>query len=250
MRRLSAALACRMQGSRLYGKPLQNLDTEQGVTILDHMVDLIQTIPSIHSIVLGISEGTANLVFVDFAQKRGLDYIVGDEKDVLQRLIQCGHKAQATDIFRMTTESPFFYYDIIDEAWEQHVKNDNDVTTIDGLPEGSHFEIYTLEALERSHELGDERHRSELCSLYVREHYDDFKIEVLSIPPQLERLDLRLTVDYPEDLVLCRRVYTHLRHKAPRLPLGEIIEFIDSHPELQALVTPYVEPVRLWSLGK
>jgi len=250
MRRLSAALACRMQGSRLYGKPLQNLDTEKGVTILDHIVDITQTIPSIHSAVLGISEGTANLVFVDFAQKRGLDYIIGDEKDVLQRLIQCGYKAQATDIFRVTTESPFFYYDKVDEAWEQHVKNDNDVTTIDGLPEGSHFEIYTLEALEKSHELGDERHRSEFCSLYVREHLNDFKVEVLPIPPQLERLDLRLTVDYPEDLVLCRRVYAHLKHKAPRLPLGEIIEFIDSHPELQALVAPYVEPVRLWSLGK
>jgi len=250
MRRLSAALACRMQGSRLYGKPLQNLDTEKGVTILEHMVSLIQTIPSIHSSVLGISEGTANLVFVEFAQQRGLDYIIGDEKDVLQRLIQCGHKAQATDIFRMTTESPFFYYDKVDEAWEQHVKNDNDVTTIDGLPEGSHFEIYTLEALERSHKLGGERHRSEFCSLYIREHLNDFKVEVLPIPPQLERLDLRLTVDYPEDLVLCRRVYAHLKHKAPRLPLGEIIEFIDNHPELQALVAPYVEPVRLWSLGK
>ncbi len=250
MRRLTAALACRMQGSRLYGKPLQNLDTEQGGTILDHIVSVVRTIPSIHSSVLGISEGTANLVFIDFAQQRGLDYIVGDERDVLQRLIQCGHKAQATDIFRVTTESPFFYYDKIDEAWERHLKNGNDVTTIDGLPEGSHFEIYTMEALKRSHELGDERHRSEFCSLYVREHYNDFRVEVLPVPPQLERPDLRLTVDYPEDLVLCRRIYTHLKGKAPRLPLDEIIGFIDSHPELQALVAPYVEPIRIWALGK
>ncbi len=250
MRRLIAALACRMQGSRLYGKPLQNLDTEKGVTILDHMVSLTQTLPSIQAIVLGVAEGAANLPFIDFAQRRGIDYITGDERDVLYRLIQCGRKAQGTDIFRVTTESPFFYYDKIDEAWEQHVKNGNDVTTIDGLPAGCHFEIYTLEALEQSHELGDERHRSEFCSLYVREHYDDFRVEVLPIPSQLERLDLRLTVDYPEDLVLCRRVYAHLKHKAPRLPLDEIIEFIDGHPELQALVSPYVEPERLWPSGK
>ncbi len=250
MRRLSAALACRMQGNRLYGKPLQNLDTEKGVTILGHMVDVIQTVPSVRSSVLGISEGTANLVFIDFARGKGLDYIVGDEKDVLQRLIQCGHKARATDIFRVTTESPFFYYDKIDEAWERHLKNGNDVTTIDGLPEGSHFEIYTLEALERSHELGDERHRSEFCSLYVREHLSDFKVEVLPVPPQLERLDLRLTVDYPEDLILCRCVYAHLKGKAPRLPLDEIITFIDNHPELQALVAPYVVAQRIWPSGK
>ena len=84
--------------------------------------------------------------------------------------------------------------------------------------------------------------------MYVREHLDDFRVEVLPIPPSLERLDLRLTVDYPEDLVLCRRVYAHLKRKAPRLPIGDIIAFIDSHPELQALVAPYVVGQRLWEL--
>ena len=248
MRRLVAALACRVQGSRLYGKPLQNLDVEEGITILDHMVSLIQTLPSVQAIVLGVAEGTANMPFIDLAQRRGIDHIVGDEKDVLQRLIQCGRKAQGTDVFRVTTESPFPYYDVVDEAWERHLEAGNDVTTIDGVPEGCHFEIYALEALEKSHELGDARHRSEYCSLYVREHRSDFKVEVLPIPPQLERLDLRLTVDNPEDLVLCRRVYAHLKHKAPRLPLAEIIEFVDSHPELQALVAPFVVGQRIWQL--
>lgn len=246
MRRLVAALACRVQGSRLYGKPLQNLDIERGITILDHMVSLIQTEPSIKATVLGISEGEANSPFIEFANRTGIEYIVGDQKDVLQRLIQCGRKANATDIFRVTTESPFFYYDMIDTAWKHHVQSGNDVTTIDGLPEGCNFEIYTQEALERSHKLGDSRHRSEFCSLYIRENLNDFKIEVLPVPPQLERLDLRLTVDYPEDLVLCRRVYEHLKDKAPRIPIHNIIEFLDNHPELQALVLPYVFAQRLW----
>ena len=37
MRRLVAALACRVQGQRLYGKPLQNLAA--GKTILDQILD-------------------------------------------------------------------------------------------------------------------------------------------------------------------------------------------------------------------
>ncbi|MBI3953641.1 MAG: acylneuraminate cytidylyltransferase [Chloroflexi bacterium] len=246
MRRLVAALACRAQGSRLYGKPLQNLDIEKGTTVLDHMISMIQTLPPVQAIVLGVAEGAANSPFVELAQRRGVDCIRGDEKDVLKRLIDCGHKAQGTDVFRVTTESPFTYYDMMDEAWERHVKAGNDVTTVDGLPEGSHFEIYKLEALAKSHKLGDSRHRSEFCSLYIREHRGDFKVEVLPIPRQVERLDLRLTIDYPEDLVLCRHVYAHLRDKAPRLPLAEIIAFLDGHPELTALVKPYVVAQRLW----
>ena len=249
MRRCVAALACRAEGSRLYGKPLQNLDIDEGITILDHMVRLIQTIPVIDSIVLGISEGNANLPFIDYAKRKGIDYIVGDEKDVLQRLIQCGHKGKGTDVFRVTTESPFTYYEMVETAWEHHLEAGNDVTTIDGLPEGCHFEIYTLKSLEKSHKFGDAKHRSEYCSLYIREHWDDFKVEVLPIPSSVERLDLRLTVDYPEDLVLCRHVYEHLKDKAPRLPVAEIIEFLDAHPELQVLVEPYVVAEKIWDIG-
>ena len=38
-RKLVAALACRNQGTRLYGKPLQNLDIDKGITILDYMIN-------------------------------------------------------------------------------------------------------------------------------------------------------------------------------------------------------------------
>jgi spore coat polysaccharide biosynthesis protein SpsF len=246
MRKLVAALACRAEGSRLYGKPLQNLDVDRGITILDHMVSLIQTIPVIEGIVLGVAVGATNEAFIKYAREKGIGYIVGSEKDVLHRLILCGQEGKGTDIFRVTTESPFFYFEKIEEAWNRHREASNDVTTIDGLPEGCHFEIYTLEALKHSHENGNERHRSEFCSLYIREHRKDFKVEVLPVPREVERLDLRLTVDYPEDLVLCRAVYANLQHKAPRIPLTEIVKFLDSHPELTSLVKPFVVQERLW----
>jgi glutamate-1-semialdehyde 2,1-aminomutase/spore coat polysaccharide biosynthesis protein SpsF len=246
MRRLAAALACRVQGSRLYGKPLQHLDIEAGVTILDHLISLIHTVPCIDTAVLGVSEGEENAPFYALAGRRGVGAVTGDQRDVLKRLIECGRQAEATDVFRVTTESPFFYFELAEAAWARHVEAGNDVTTVDGLPEGCHFELYTLEALERSHRLGDARHRSEFCSLYVREHLKDFRVEVLAVPADVERMDLRLTVDYPEDLVVCRAVYAALRDLAPRVPLAEIVQFLDARPELKALVAMHVVPKRLW----
>ena len=246
MRRLVAALACRVNGSRLYGKPLQLLDVEKNVSVLDHMVTLYKTEPSIAAIVLGVAEGAANEPFHELAKRHGIGSIRGDEKDVLHRLIQCGEAGEGTDVFRVTTESPFVYYEAIAEVWGRHVANDNDVTVIDGLPEGSHFEVFKLDALQRSHDLGDSRHRSELCSLYIREHRDEFKLEVVPVPNSVQRQDLRLTIDYPEDLVLCRAIYANLRDEAPRLPLESIISFLDAHPEVRALVEPYVSPSSLY----
>jgi spore coat polysaccharide biosynthesis protein SpsF len=239
MRRLVAALACRVGGSRLYGKPLQNLDVGTQKTVLDYMLDALSTVPVIDAIVLGVSEGVENEPFHEIARRRGISSIAGNETDVLERLIRCGEVASATDIFRVTTESPFVHYDAIADAWERHCATESDFTTIAGLPDGCTFEIIRLDALQRSHREGSMRHRSELCSLYIQEHPDSFRIKVWDAPEELRRRT-RLTIDYPEDLVLCRAIFENLREAAPRIPLGSILEFLDANPRLGALIERYI----------
>jgi spore coat polysaccharide biosynthesis protein SpsF len=75
-RRLVAAIACRNQGSRLYGKPLQNLDVKKGIRILDNIIECISKIDCIDEIVLGISEGDENEIFKQIASERGIKYII------------------------------------------------------------------------------------------------------------------------------------------------------------------------------
>jgi spore coat polysaccharide biosynthesis protein SpsF len=245
-RRLVAVLACRARGTRLYGKPLQLLDVENGRSVLEHLVLLLGTAPEIAQIVLAIAEGPENEPFWEIARSLGVSAVRGDERDVRLRLILGGRIGNATDVFRVTTESPFTHLEPLPEVWRRHVDGGNDLTVIDGVPEGTHFEIYQLAALEWSHDRGDERHRSELCSLYIREHRDEFQVEVVPVPERLRRLDLRLTIDYPEDLIVCRRVYAALRSHAPRIPLSEIVAVLDADADLRALAAPYVVPVPLY----
>lgn len=243
-RHLVAVLACRVTGTRLYGKPVQNL--EAGKTILDQILDTIEHLPPIDDTVLAISEGIENQVFVRIAKERGIPYVFGDEIDVLSRLIAGARITAATDVFRVTTECPFLYFEPLADAWRDHVGNGNDVTVTDGLPEGTAFEIYTTNSLIRSHEQGTSWHRSEGCSRYAREHRSDFRVDVRKIPAECARLDLRLTVDYPEDLALCRHVYRQFRDAAPLIPLTDIIRFLDEHPEHKKIVEPYVVPKPVW----
>ena len=77
--KLVAALACRNQGTRLYGKPVQNLDIESGIRIIDNVISCLQSIQCIDEVVLGISEGIENEIFVRIAEENGLKYIIGDE---------------------------------------------------------------------------------------------------------------------------------------------------------------------------
>ncbi len=240
-RRLVAAIACRNQGSRLYGKPIQNLDVEKGVRIIDNIVDCLRTLDCVDEIVLGISEGVENEIFKTIAEKMGLQYVVGDQIDVLSRLVQCGQLAMATDIFRVTSESPFLYFEAVEDLWRRHQEEKADATFMDDVVDGCGFEIISLKALEESHSKGDKKHRSELCTLYLREHHETYKILKPEPPKALVRKDLRLTVDNPEDLAVCRIVYGAFKEQAPRISVTEIVKFLDANPSLVKLISPFTE---------
>ena len=241
MKKLVAALACRNKGSRLYGKPLQNLDIDSGITILDNIINCLQNISAIDDVVLGIADGVENDAFVEYANNNDIKYIRGNEEDVLERLIKCGDISNTTDILRTTSESPFPYFDLIDEAWAQHVENKNDATFLDNIIDGCGFEILSLDALKRSHNEGEGRHRSELCTLYIRENKNQFKLGYVEPPEKLIRKDMRLTVDYPEDLIVCRAVYKKFKDYAPRIPLLDVVDYLDNNIQLLKLTSPFCE---------
>lgn len=240
-RRLVAALACRNQGSRLYGKPVQNLDVESGTRIIDNIVACLQASECIDEVVLGISEGVENDVFRRIAEEKGLRYVIGDEIDVLGRLVACGQLAGATDIFRVTSESPFLYFEPVAAAWQRYQNENADALFLDDVIDGCGFEIIAQKALETSHAKGEPKHRSELCTLYLREHYRDFNIIRLDAPPELVRRDLRLTIDNPEDLALCRTIYSTFKAQAPQVRVHDIVAFLDANPSLIALTAPFAE---------
>lgn len=241
MRKLVAALACRNQGTRLYGKPIQNLDIEKGITILDNILDCLNSIEEIDEVILGISEGDENLVFRTEAEKRGLRYVIGSEQDVLKRLIDCGKLGEATDIFRVTSESPFVSFAKVKALWRQYCDEGLDALFLDNIVDGCGFEIISQSALERSHNEGESRHRSELCTLFIRENLEKFKVAKVEAEPEFYRTDLRLTVDNPEDLVICRAIYKFFQEQAPRINLRDIITFLDKNPELISLTAPFTE---------
>jgi spore coat polysaccharide biosynthesis protein SpsF len=240
-RRLIAALACRNQGSRLYGKPLQNLHVDKGVRIIDNVMQCLRSIESIDDVVLAISEGSENEVFIEVAHQYGIDFVIGDENDVLARLISAGDHASATDVFRVTSESPFLYFEEVDACWEKYSELNLDALFMEPIIDGCGFEIISLNALKTSHRNGSVKHRSEMCSLYIREHAESFKIQKVEPPKIFQRYDLRLTVDNPEDLVVCRHIYQALSQQAPRIPLHEIVGFLDRNPDLIRLVAPFAE---------
>ena len=240
-RKLIVCLACRVNGNRLFGKPLQNLDIKKSITILDIILIQLKEYFKINQIILAISKDKYNECFVEYSKKKKIDYYLGDDFDVLKRLIEAYKKKDGTDIFRITTESPFIYLNNFKKILDDHYENNYDLTsTLDKLPDGVGYEIIKLKALETAWKNGKRRHRSELCTLFIRENSKLFNIHKVKTPNYLNRNDLRLTVDYPEDLIFCRNIYSKFKKDLPNLNFKKIIKFIDKNPQQKKLVNKFV----------
>ena len=234
--KLAAVLACRNESSRLYAKPLQYLDVKKGVTILDYMISQLKICPEVEDIVLAISQNEENAVYEKVARRHDIPYVYGDDNDVLERLIKGAEAVKADHVFRVTTESPYTYLDNLSDIYRHHCNDKMDYSVTKGLPDGAYFEIISVDALKRSWASGERKHRSELCTLYISENKDKFQIIQHDVPKILKRNDIRLTVDWPEDLVVMRKIYEDLR-LSPEKPysLEKIIKYLDKNSKIKAI---------------
>ena len=229
---VAAVLTCRNNSGRLYAKPLQRIGPR---TILEHLIAQFKTSRCIDHIVLAISETPDNWVFVRIAEQLGLPWLMGDDKDMLQRLILGAEKVGATHVVRATPDQPFLYWEGLDTFITDHIESGADYSIHDGLPLGAFYELIKTSALQKSHQEGETRHRSEYSTLYIYENQDIFHVRKVPVPPSLNRRDLRVVVDWPEDLIVCRHIYDHTANEQGLVPMQKLIEHLDQHPEIKAI---------------
>jgi spore coat polysaccharide biosynthesis protein SpsF len=117
---------------------------------------------------------------------------------------------------------------------ERHREAGADYTYVpgDALLMGILSEVVSTRALESSWERGDARHRSELVTLYVKEHPREFTIATAGLPEGLYRPEYRLTVDEPEDVRLMQAVFDRLAAPGRLVTTRDAIALLDREPEL------------------
>ena len=98
-RKLVAILACRNGGSRLYAKPLQNLDNKKNITTLQFLITNLKKHKVVDEIGLAISNKKENLIYKEIAKKNSVKFTFGDDNDVLSRLIDCGDILKVNNLY-------------------------------------------------------------------------------------------------------------------------------------------------------
>lgn len=221
-------ITARLKSTRLPEKLLQEVS---GKPIFVHMLDRLKLSKRINQIIVCTSANSGDDQLATLAASESVSCFRGDEDDVLKRLYDASCSNQIDYILNVTADCPFAdpnYADRIVETFEQ--SNADLIRALD-LPHGAYCYGIKPFALKQVLEIKTKKD-SEVWGRYFTDT-DLFNVVDLPILHSLHKQpELRMTLDYPEDLKFFREIFAHLYQPGKIFSLDEILLFLKENPQI------------------
>ncbi|MFZ5939986.1 MAG: cytidylyltransferase domain-containing protein [Bacteroidota bacterium] len=237
----------RSGASRLPDKML--LDFYNGKGILEIILDRLREKCSLPLVLATTTSASDDRIF-NLAGRKGIDCFRGSEDNVLDRFIQTATRFGFERIIRVCADNPFLDAEAIGPLMTLLNSENCDYASYQ-LPDGTpsiltHFgfwaEATTLNALQRISALTDEKSYLEHVTGFMYRNPDLFNCRFLPVPQHLAvRKDLRFTLDTPDDFRILSRIYAEMLTLQLPLSPGQIVSFVENHPEYLSLMKQQIE---------
>jgi spore coat polysaccharide biosynthesis protein SpsF (cytidylyltransferase family) len=224
--RVVAVVQARMGSTRLPGKVLKRVEDRP---LLGILLSRIDRATAIDETVVATSRSSDDDDVATFASDRGVPTFRGSENDVLDRFLGAGRSHEADVVVRICADNPLTPAPLVDDLIGRHLSTGADYTAAMDHP--TPVEVVDLAALEATVEHRPTADEREHVTLHVRNRPDTFDVRYIDLPPAK---DVRLTVDYPEDLHLLRRIAADLGDPVS-LALDDVIDHVKSNAEIRAV---------------
>ncbi|MBF0557348.1 MAG: glycosyltransferase family protein [Nitrospirae bacterium] len=228
-----AIIEARMGSTRLPKKTLMDV---AGATLLERVVERIGLARTVNETVVATSVNPGDDAIYELCYKKGIQCFRGSEDDVLGRVYEAARKHGADIILQCGADCPFYDPELIDLLaailkWGGYSYAANDMKLT--FPEGIDAHVVRFDALEASAKEAKDVQEREDTPRFIWNHPGRFPIFNLEALPgsKLNRPEIRLTVDYKEDMELAKFIYEKLYPVSPGFTAHELIDFLDGHPD-------------------
>jgi spore coat polysaccharide biosynthesis protein SpsF len=222
----------RMGSTRLPGKVLADLAGASAIVRLFERLRRVQGSPAI--ILATSTSKTDDPLAALIEATPGIELWRGSEQDVLRRFADAARHFDLDPIVRITGDCPLMESGVIDAVLTRFASGDFDYA--DNLvprtfPHGYDVQVASRRALEAAdHEAVEADEREHVMPFIIRrpQRFADTHVVKAGAPcPQL-----RVTLDYPEDLAVIRAIYERLYPVNPCFGLDDILALRDMDPAL------------------
>ncbi|MEZ4808483.1 MAG: 3-deoxy-manno-octulosonate cytidylyltransferase [Flavobacteriales bacterium] len=224
--RIGFLITARLRSTRLRRKLLLPLDDS---TVIGKVIERAVSVPGMDQVVLCTSDLPDDDELEIIASEAGIGCFRGSPEDVLQRLRDACHAHGFDGFVGITGENPLFHPPHCEMARDHLIKG-ADLVRFTGLPIGCAPYGVGLAALRTICDLKEEVD-TEIWG-YLLNRPEIFDVHDIQAEPALQYPDIRVTIDYPEDLELIRALFSSL----PGMPaLQEVIAMLRSDPKLERI---------------
>tara|TARA_X000001036_G_scaffold343993_1_gene323617 strand:- start:56 stop:799 length:744 start_codon:yes stop_codon:yes gene_type:complete len=203
-------------------------------TILDQVINITKSIDNVEDIFIATTTLEEDNRIEDFCIANNINCFRGDIENVYSRFSTIAKNY--TDIndntIRITADNPLLNKNIIESVLDNHIKNKNFYTSnilYRTWPRGLDVEIvkneYFFSDYFKSMNMDDLEH----VTLYIRKNLKNFKIQNIQSSNEEFMPDLRLCIDYEEDLVFINQIVDKLGIDSS---IENIINYLKENPKL------------------
>ena len=213
-------IAVRMKSQRLPNKAVADL---HGKPMLERLIERVSKAEIPDRVIVCTSSHPNDDILETIANEMGVGCLRGSKLDVMSRFLSAAHITGAEHIVRVTGDNPLTDPYYMDEMIVHHLKKKNDYTGCMDMPKGTRGEVIKVSSLEKLYERIDPD-KSEYMTYQLQEMpHTNYYVSGLA------RHDVRLTVDYPDDLALLQELYKQSDGVPPSL--DAIIEWYDGQQD-------------------
>lgn len=222
-------ITVRTSSTRLPKKCLLEIGGKKTIEIL---IERLKRSKTADMIVLCTTTNQEDGILCDIAEKNGIRFFRGSEKDKLVRWRDAAQHFNVDFFVTADGDDLFCEPELIDMAFSQYQRNMPDFIESKGLAAGAFTYGIKATALKKVCEIKDTE-ETEMMWVYFTDT-GLFRTELLeNVPDVYRRPEIRMTLDYRDDFRFFEAVISHFSSigKA-EFTLRDIIEYLDENPEV------------------
>lgn len=204
----------------------------KGKAVIEHDIERAKTIKGIDIVILCTSDGPDDNALEEIAQKQGINCFRGSLKDIIARWLGAATKFDLDYFIEFDGDDVFCDPELLGLAVTQMLENPCDLLKPppDLVCGGAGYCI-SIPALKKVYDIKG-TDDVDFWPVYFTDtglfQVRDLEIEDLVF----KNPNVRLTLDYPEDLEFFKRVFDELNINTNDLPLRQILNLLNQKPEI------------------
>lgn len=227
--KIAVFIPVRLESTRLPGKALIMVKRKP---LIQHLIERVKTAKLPNLIVLCTTVKPEDSVFADIAKKCGAECFRGSEKDILDRFLNAALKYNVDFIVNVDGDDVFCDPGLIDKTAEIFQKTGASFIKWNGLPFGASPVGIKVEALKKAWQMKDESDTETGWGMYFTDT-GLFGVEYAeAADEELKHPEIRMTLDYPEDLKFVKEIFNRLYVPGKVFTLREILRLLQKEPHI------------------